>query len=327
MPRQPRLDIPGLLQHVIVRGIERRKIFRNNSDRKDIVERFSALLIETGTDCFAWALIPNHFHLLLRPNRIPLHQFMRRLLTGYAICFNKRHQRSGHLFQNRYKSIVCEEDSYLLELIRYIHLNPLRAGLVKDIEGLGTYAWCGHGALLGHKPLAGQNIAEVLSLYGSQPSAAREGYVRYVARGITDGNRPELVGGGLLRSCANQPPQEMQEFDARVLGSGAFVEELRRHEELQDKLRGGMSLDELLQRISRYFELEPKQVQQRSRDPQRCAARDLYCALAVRTLGRNGVDTGHMLGLQRSAVSHAVKRGEVLLGQDSGMEKRILDLD
>ena len=101
MPRQSRLDIPGLLQHVIVRGIERRKIFRNNTDRQDFVQRFSTLLEQTGTDCFAWALIPNHFHLLLRPNHCELKQFMCRLLTGYAICFNKRHGRSGHLFQNR----------------------------------------------------------------------------------------------------------------------------------------------------------------------------------------------------------------------------------
>ncbi|WP_224747076.1 transposase [Pelovirga terrestris] len=115
MPRQPRIDIPGLLQHVIVRGIERRNIFRNNTDRRDFVDRLSTLLIETDTDCYAWAMIPNHFHLLLKPKGCELKHFMRRLLTGYAVNFNKRHRRSGHLFQNRYKSIVCEEDTYLLK--------------------------------------------------------------------------------------------------------------------------------------------------------------------------------------------------------------------
>ena len=76
---------------------------------------------------------------------------MRRLMTGYAVSFNKRHKRSGYLFQNRYKSVVCEEDSYLLELIRYIHLNPLRAGLVKDLKALDKYRWTGHSTLLGKR--------------------------------------------------------------------------------------------------------------------------------------------------------------------------------
>jgi len=102
MPRQARIDIPGLLQHVIVRGIESGKIFLDDIDRKLFVQRLSALLVETDTDCFAWALLPNHFHLQFRPNRVELKEFMRRLLTGYAINFNIRHNRSGYVFQNRY---------------------------------------------------------------------------------------------------------------------------------------------------------------------------------------------------------------------------------
>ena len=117
--------MPNLLQHVIVRGIEKRDIFTCDDDRLDFVRRFSRLLEETGTECLAWALLSNHFHLLLRTTDIPLSKFMRRLLTGYAVTFNLRHDRTGHLFQNRYKSIVCEEEQYLLELVRYIHLNPL----------------------------------------------------------------------------------------------------------------------------------------------------------------------------------------------------------
>ena len=138
MPRKARIDMPGLLQHVIVRGIERRKIFLDDHDRGMFVNRFSALLEETGSDCFAWALLGNHVHALLRCNRTELSVFMRRLLTGYAVNFNHRHKRSGHLFQNRYKSIICEEDTYLLELIRYIHLNPLRAAMVPDRRQEGT---------------------------------------------------------------------------------------------------------------------------------------------------------------------------------------------
>ncbi|MBW1708235.1 MAG: transposase, partial [Deltaproteobacteria bacterium] len=151
MPRQPRLDAPGLLQHVMARGIERGKLFRDNKDRNSFLDRLADILEETQTQCYAWALIPNHFHLLLRTGPTPLSKVMRRLMTGYAVTFNKRHKRSGHLFQNRYKSVVCEENPYLLELIRYIHLNPLRARLVQDLKELDKYPWTGHSTILGHR--------------------------------------------------------------------------------------------------------------------------------------------------------------------------------
>lgn len=151
MPRQARLDVPGLLQHVMARAIERRAIFKDDKDRKALLEPLANILEEPQTQCYAWALIPNHFHLLLRTGPTPLCNVMRRLMTGYAVTFNKRHKRSGHLFQNRYKSVVCEEDPYLLELIRYIHLNPLRSGLVRDLKELDKYPWCGHSAILGRR--------------------------------------------------------------------------------------------------------------------------------------------------------------------------------
>jgi len=169
MPRLARLDTPGLLQHVMARGMEGRKIFKDDKDRKSFLERLSLILEETQTHWYAWALIPNHFHLLLRTGLAPLSKVMRRLMTGYAVTFNRRHKRRGHLFQNRYKSIVCEEDAYLLELIRYIHLNPLRADLINDLKELDKYPWCGYSAILGHRknPLIPSNFREgSLSAHG-----------------------------------------------------------------------------------------------------------------------------------------------------------------
>ncbi len=126
MPRQSRIDSTGALHHIIVRGIERRKIFEDDEDRYNFLERLGLILDETQTHCYAWALIPNHFHLLVRTGAVPVATVMRRLLTGHAISFNRRHHRNGHLFQNRYKSILCQQEPYFLELVRYIHLNPLR---------------------------------------------------------------------------------------------------------------------------------------------------------------------------------------------------------
>ena len=139
MPRRARLDAPGTLHHVIVRGIEKRRIVNDVADRKSFVKRLGALSADTKITIYAWALMTNHAHILLRSSEIGLSGFMRRLLTGYAVSYNRRHRRWGYLFQNRYKSIVCDEDAYFTELVRYIHLNPLRAKLVKSLAQLDRY--------------------------------------------------------------------------------------------------------------------------------------------------------------------------------------------
>jgi len=108
MPRTARLDAPGVLHHIMIRGIERRKIFMDDNDRDDFLSRLEKLIPVTGTSCFAWAFMPNHAHFLFRTGSAPIATLMRRLLTGYAVYFNHRHKRSGQLFQNRYKSIFLE---------------------------------------------------------------------------------------------------------------------------------------------------------------------------------------------------------------------------
>jgi len=167
MPRLARLDAPGILHHVIIRGIERKKIFRVSADYENFVDRLSRLIPETRTGCYAWALMGNHAHFLFRSGPKGLPALMRCLLTGYAVTFNRRHGRHGPLFQNRYKSIICQEDVYLKELVRYIHLNPVRAGIVSDLEELSRYPYSGHGVLMGCKR-RGPKRAVFLLLGGSR---------------------------------------------------------------------------------------------------------------------------------------------------------------
>jgi len=138
------------------------------------------------------------FSLRSAPSGIAL--LMRRLLTGYAVSYNRRHKRHGQLFQNRYKSIICQEDAYLQELVRYIHLNPLRAKIVIGLKELDRYSYSGHSALTGKKKRQWQDIEYVLGFFGPRVSEARKGYESYVKKGIPLGRRPELVGGGLIRS-------------------------------------------------------------------------------------------------------------------------------
>jgi len=151
MPRNARLDIPYLVHHVMARGIEGCDIFRNDSDRYSFLRRLSDIITDVGgVSLYAWALMSTHFHLLIRlEGDVRLSSVMQRLMTGYAVNFNKLHKRKGHLFQNRYKSIVVEEEPYFLELVRYIHLNPVRAGILSSVSQLGKYKFTGHAVLLG----------------------------------------------------------------------------------------------------------------------------------------------------------------------------------
>jgi len=238
MPRQARIDAPGALHHVIVRGIERRKIFKDKLDRFDFLTRLGKVLSDTHTRCFAWALIPNHFHLLLRSGNRSLATVMRRLLTGYAMGFNQRHRRSGQLFQNRYKSILCQEDNYLLELVRYIHLNPLRAGLVADLSKLDRYPFCGHSVIMGKQANDWQDAAYVLRFFADQDHTARRRYKAHLAKGIEMGKRPELTGGGLIRSSGGWAAIKSLrkadihfKSDERILGDSDFVDEVLRASE------------------------------------------------------------------------------------------------
>lgn len=316
MPRTARLDIPGLLQHVIVRGIEKRDIFFTDDDRLLFVDRLSALLKKTKTRCYAWALMSNHFHLLLMPTSCTLSSFMRSLLTSYAVNFNRTHKRTGHLFQNRYKSIVCEEEPYLLELVRYIHLNPLRAGLVKDITELDLYPWCGHAVLMGNNQMEGQVLPEILSRFGKNVRKGRTAYRDFIADGIKAGQRDDLVGGGLKRSKAgqNNGEKEWGTFDERILGSGDFVDCLQQNETLRDRLPSPtITLPELIRRVCALFNLQPETIARPGRSRLVAEARGITAYFAVAELGLKGIEVGKAIKLTSSGVTIAVRRGERLV--------------
>ena len=315
MSRQPRLDAPGTLHHVMGRGIERKKIFRNEEDRLDFVQRLAALCQEGYLYIYAWALMPNHFHLLVRTGRQTLSKNMKKLLTGYVVNFNRRHKRYGHLFQNRYKSIICEEDPYLLELTRYIHLNPLRARIVKSIKGLNRYAWTGHSAIMGKTARKWQDVDEVLSYFGTRRKKAVSGYKNFVSEGIGMGRRPELVGGGLIRSTGGwsqvlslRRKGMKSASDERILGSSDFVEEILCEAEqreivtlrLSSKMKDLESLErEIIKRegVKRY------ELRSGSRKPTAVKARTLFCQIAVKKMGYIGAEVARYLGTTTSTVN------------------------
>ena len=315
MPRQPRLDAPGALHHVMGRGIAHTKVFPGDEDRTDFVNRLAALAREGSLIVYAWALMPNHFHLLVRTGQQPLFRSMRRLLTGYVVNFNQRHQRNGHLFQNRYKSIICAEDPYLLELTRYIHLNPVRGGLVPGLSQLRRYPWTGHGALIGMVDREWQDTATVLEFFGSRRGRAVHRYEAFVQEGMPQGRRPDLVGGGLIRSQGGwaqvlslRRKGSPVAADTRILGSGAFVEQLlaeaaRREKETLRLARKVVDLPTLEEQLRQKGGWAAGEVRSGARQKRVVRARRLFCQLAVKGLGYSGAEVARFLGVTTSAVN------------------------
>jgi putative transposase len=335
MPRQSRLDAPGVLHHIMIRGIERRKIFRNDKDREDMLERLAKLLPDTQTACYAWVFMDNHAHFLFRTGTSPLASVMRSLLTGYVVSFNRRHKRSGQLFQNRYKSIVCQEDAYLKELVRYIHLNPVRAGVVEDLKALNSYPYCGHSAVVGKRKRPWQDVDYVLGYFGKTTKGSRKAYMEYVAVGITQGRREDLTGGGLVRSAGGwsevkelrRQGQDHVMSDERILGDSTFVESVlmqaaERYDRRYELKRRGVDLDAIIERVAGIYGMEPREILSRGKQQRRVRARSLCCFWAVRELGMSLRELARGLKLSPQAVGFSVERGEAIAHEN---RYRLLD--
>jgi REP element-mobilizing transposase RayT len=320
MPRRARLDAPGTLHHVIVRGIEKRRIVRGVADRKDFIKRLAKISTDTETSIYAWALMTNHAHILLRSSETGLSGFMRRLLTGYAVSYNRRHHRWGHLFQNRYKSIVCDEDAYFTELVRYIHLNPLRAKLVESLAKLDHYRWSGHGVLMGKIKYDWQDSDYVLKWFGKKEGEARNAYRNYVEKAIGEGRRPELVGGGLIRSLggwsavkAMRRSGERELSDDRILGSGAFVEQIIKEADAKIKYQLSVSehhgdIGEYIAKVCKKEKVSIEELRAGSRRMQVSRTRGRIVIELVKGRGIALAEVARQVGVSTSAISKILKR-------------------
>ena len=189
MPRAPRLEYDGAFYHVISRGNRRQSIFHQKADYQRFLDRLYAELERHGFHLYAYVLMPNHFHLLLEQEDWPLSRFMQVLLTSHARWHNRRYQQNGHLFQGRYSAILCDKDTYLLELTRYIHLNPVRAKIAKKPE---TYPWSSYRAYLGKEAEKALETGLVLGMLDKREAKARRMYERFVLDALGEGSRPEF---------------------------------------------------------------------------------------------------------------------------------------
>jgi hypothetical protein len=249
---------------------------------------------------------------------------MQSLLTGYALNYNHRHRRTGKLYQNRFKSVLCDKNEYFRRLVRYIHLNPIRGGVVPDLKTLDKYPWTGHSVVMGKRKADWLETGEILQHFGKDAREARRGYRQYLQRGLTDDEDWEqLRGGGLIRSVGGawelaklkaSGSENREAGDERILGSGAFVQAVLDHAEEQEKRtsrlrRDGWSYERVREHVCELFGIEPADLKARGVKSAVSRGRALLSKWMVEDLGWSRSDVAERLGVTRTAMTKLVKRG------------------
>lgn len=325
MPRTGRLHIPGGCYHLIGRGLERRDLFIEPDDKQDFLSRFGKSVVKTRCQCLAWALMPNHYHLLVRAGPLPLSKLMAPVLGGFGSYYNRRHQRAGYVFQNRFRSILCQEDSYLLELVRYIHLNPVRAEIVPDLASLDYYPWTGHAGMLGRLRQPWHDTNAVLETFEYSGPLARRRYRDFMQAGIGGSNSQCLSGGGLIRSSGSwEALSKLRKEhihcigDERILGDTAFVTEVLRTDNLSMdratlRSRQGWTLDKLIQHTCGLYQIEEQNLLRKARSDQCSKAKALICLWGTDELGLTATAIAERLQISQQAVSTWIRKGRHLV--------------
>jgi putative transposase len=290
MPRRIRLDGPAVAHHVWMHAIGDSLLFFCTDDFQDFVDRLCRLCLECGARLFAWVLMGNHIHLVVQTSTGALSRLMQRLNTGFAIRFNRRNGRRGYVLMNRFQSRIVEGDGDLINLVRYVHCNPLAAGMVGSLDALAAYPWAGHGALIGRRPaLPFEAVGETLSLFDDDPTRARAELLTWMARmDVPDPTQPQIAPAVPPAASPLSPP-----FRA---GRGDFGELLRsacaRYGLTRDELRSG------------------------SKQARIARARAAVAYVAVIRLGESGATVARALGVSRAAVSGALDRGRRAAEED-----------
>lgn len=217
MPRALRICYPGALYHIIQRGNEQRNIFSDTLDYRHFLRLFTEAKKESGCKIYAYILMPNHFHLTIETPSAPISKIMHFITTSYALYFNKKYERSGHLFQGRFKGILVDKEAYLLELTRYIHLNPVKANLVQRPE---EYPWSSYKAYLDN--LKGDNLVdcqEALGMFFGGADIDIDNSVKLYKDFIESGMRILGENDDWLKSNLRRQ---------RFLGSKKFIEQIEK---------------------------------------------------------------------------------------------------
>jgi len=304
MARKPRVYCPGAFYHVILRGNSGQTIFLNDKDRT----RFF-LLLQEGIERFdhrihAFCLMTNHVHLAIQIAEISLSRILQNLSFRYTRWVNWRQGRTGHLFQGRYKAVLIDADTYLQELTRYIHLNPVRAGMVREPE---KYPWSGHRAYLGLETIPWFTTDWVLSQFSKKVSVARRAYMKFVQEGMGGGRQEEYYRGS--------------DADSRILGDDTFIERV-----LDEKQKHRVSLDKIMVEVCRHFSLEEKDFRVSGKDRSLSEARGIAAWLVLELGVCTLVELGKRTDRDVSTLSSAAKRLQIRSKTDLKLAGRMMGL-
>ena len=311
MPRKARINSPGVLQHVMARGLEGRDLFDDDDDHIIFLDLFKKRVQEVGYKCYAWVLMDNHYHLLLRTSERPLSELMKPLNTDYARYFNRKRQRRGYVFQDRYKSIATQDQFYIEQIVRYIHLNPYRAGLCRNMEQLNNFPWSGHSAIMGTTVRDFQDSDSVLRRFGLEIELSRQRYAEFIREGMRSRGGDDLIE--IIRR-SNNAIQNRHSSDCWVIGDKEFVQKVLEHDaknriRIARYKREGWDPDRLARFVSEKLSIPPDQLLTQSKRTIQSDARKIFCYIGSRELGFSSKVLGEYLNISQAAVSASSRRG------------------
>ena len=304
MARKPRIHFSGALYHVIGRGNRRQGVFLDERDFKMFLTYISEYKERYGFHLYAYALMRNHFHLLMEVGDIPLSRIMQSLLFRYTRYFNRWHGEVGHLFQGRYKAILCDKDAYLLELVRYIHLNPVRAKVVKKPE---DYEWTGHMSYLrkGADSLIDEEL--VLDQFGDRGSLGRRRYRRFVWEGISGGHEEKYY----------------RVKDQRYLGEDSFIERVEKERKEPQSWVYEVPIEAISEETSKAMGIRGEKLYSRLREREGARGRWIVAYLARRVSGYGVKEVADHFGRSLVTISEGMKKVEELERKDRSFAKNL----
>lgn len=311
MPTKKRISVPGAIAHIMARGIEGKDIFKDVEDRRYLLNQLAVSIDKTGYLCYGWAMMSNHYHLIVRCSERPLEELMRAMNSRYAKYFNAKYQRRGYLFQDRFKSIITQDQRYLEELIRYVHLNPIRAGICASLEDLDTFQWSGHAALMGNIKHPFQTTETVLRRYGTTDEASRKQYRKYIEEGINSVESKWIVEA--VRE-SNLGIDKKDKPACWVIGNREFVISVMKKNEQRLRARSFLcrkwSIEDVFVQIAHEYKVKPVDLKKRSRltTVSKCRQRCAY--ICCRILGYRIEEVAAYMKISGPAVSWAINKGK-----------------
>jgi REP element-mobilizing transposase RayT len=292
MPRKPRIEFEGAFYHVITRGNQRQKIFKDSSDHQKFIQYLTIYKNRYHYSLYAYVLMGNHVHLLIETHETPLSKILQGINQSYTMYYNRTYRTVGHLFQGRYKAILCDRDPYLLSLLKYIHHNPVRARIVKTpVE----YAWSSHQAYMGkNNPYSLVDTIPVLKMFSENTARARQHYLKFM-------NEGDVVKKQDVYAVIDQRLQGNDDFVDRVLEQ--YDGEVKKEKKKKER-----SLPEISRAVTKHTGIKLEHLQSAGKDRQVMTARQLF-TLVAKAYGYKGVEIARHLQKEASSVTKYARDG------------------